>query len=313
MPEPVAVRLLVLARPRGAVLIASLPLVGFGFAHWERGSTVSPLVVAPSLALLVSAWLVAHAGSMWLNAHLDRDAGPVLLGRAVAVPPVTPVAGYVAAALAPVIAWALGPVPFACALACAVLSILYSHPRTALKGRPIGGPLVNGLGYGAISPLAGFAAADGIPTWRALVSLVLAVLFLLGTYFAAQVFQGEEDRRRGYRTLVVTHGPGWTLAVAHACLRASVLGMLACALVGVFPRVLLATAPIWMLTERFVARWRLTPSLDRGGGLVLRLAAFALASVVLAYADHFWQLAHDLPAGGCGTAIVPDVLASICA
>lgn len=312
MSEPAALRLIVLARPRGAVLIASLPLVGFGYALWERGSTVGLLSVAPSLGLLACSWLVGHAGAMWLNAHLDRDRGPVLLGRPVVVPPIAPFAGHAALVVSSLLAWPLGALPFACALACALLSILYSHPRVALKGRPIGGPLVNGAGYGTLSPLAGFAAADGVPTWRAGASLALAVLFILGTYFAAQAFQSDEDRRRGYRTLVVTHGPGWTLAVAHACLRASALGMLAFALAGAYPRALVLTVPIWLLAERHLIAWRRAPSTDRGGGLVARLAAGALATIVLAYADHFWLLAQDRPGGGCGTALVPDVIVRLC-
>ncbi len=312
MSEPVLLRMIVLARPRGALLIASLPLVGFGYALWERGSTVAPHVVAPELGLLAAAWVVGHAGAMWLNAHLDRDHGPVLLGRAVPVPRSAPLAGYLALAASSALAWPLGPPTFACALACAVLSVLYSHPRVALKGRPIGGPLVNGGGYGTLSPIAGFFAAEGVPTWRSAASLALAVLFILGTYFAAQAFQSDEDRQRGYRTLVVTHGPGWTLAVAHACLRASVLGMLACALFGAYPRALLVTIPVWLLAERHLEAWRRTPSVDRGGGLVARLAGGVAATIAAAYADHFWLLAQGRLGGGCGTAIVPQALALVC-
>ena len=33
-----------------------------------------------------------------------------------------------------------------------------------LKGQPIGGPLVNGFGYGSLSPVAGWAAAEGVLT-----------------------------------------------------------------------------------------------------------------------------------------------------
>lgn len=308
----VALQWIALARPRGAVLIASLPLVGFGYAHWERGSTVTLGAAAPRLALLAGAWLVGHAGAMWLNAHLDRDRGPVLLGRPVPVPPGTALAGYLALIAAPLVAMPLGAMPFACSLACAILAVLYSHPRIALKGRAVGGPLVNGVGYGALSPLAGFAAGDGAPTWRAAITLVLGVLFILGTYFAAQAFQADEDRRRGYRTLVVTHGPAWTLAVAHGCLRAAVIGALACTVAGAYPRALLASIPVWWLADRHLVAWRRAPASDCGGALVARLAAGVVVCIALAYADHFWLLAEHRPAGGCGTAIVPDALLPRC-
>ena len=305
-------RLIVLARPRGAALISALPLVGFGYALWERGSTVGPHVVAAPIALLMSSWLLGHAGAMWLNADLDRDQGPVLFGRAVEVPSSAVPAGYLALVISVALALPLGAVTFTSALGCAILSVLYSHRRIALKGSAIGGPLINGLGYGSLSPIAGFAAGSGVPTWRALMSLALAVLFILGTYFAAQAFQGDEDRRRGYRTMVVTHGPAWTLAVAHACLRAAVIGALIAAAVGVYPRLFLVSVPGWLVADRFLARWRLTPSVDCCGGLVKRLAIGVVLVLSAAYLDHFWLLWQGLPGGGCGTAIVPDAVAGIC-
>jgi len=305
-------RLIVLARPRGAALISALPVVGFGYALWERGSTAGPHVVAGPLAFLMSSWLLGHAGAMWLNADLDRDQGPVLFGRAVEVPASVVPAGYLALAVSVALALPLGAIAFTSALGCAVLSVLYSHRRIALKGSAIGGPLVNGLGYGSLSPIAGFAAASGVPTWRALVTLALAVLFILGTYFAAQAFQGDEDRRRGYRTMVVTHGPAWTLAVAHACLRAAVIGALIAALAGVYPRAFLASLPGWLLADRYLARWRLTPSADHAAGLVKRLAIGVVLVIVAAYVDHFWLLWHGHPGGGCSTAIIPDAIAPIC-
>ncbi len=310
--QSTASRLLILARPRGAALITCLPLVGFGYALWEVGSTVHPKVVAGSLALLASVWVFGHAGSMWLNAALDQDEGPVLLGRPVRVPPAAGRAGYLALAGSVALALPLGTVPLVATLICAVLAALYSHPRLALKGSPVGGPLVNGLGYGTLSPVAGWAAAGGVPTWRALVSLVFGVTFIFGAYFAAQAFQGEDDRRRGYRTLVVTHGAAWTLAVAHACLRLSVLGLLVMAALGAYPRALLVGAPLWLWADRHLSAWRRTPSANRSGPLVSRLAWAAALTVAAAYADHFWLLAHDLSPGGCGTRIVPDALRTIC-
>ena len=308
-------RLIALARPRGAILISSLPLVGFGFGLWERGSNVAPWVVAPKMLGLFLAWLVGHAGAMWLNAELDRDEGAVLFGEPVAVPRGTALAGYAALAVSVLLALGLGPVPGGCAAINAVLAILYSHPRVALKGRPIGGPLVNGLGYGILSPLAGWAVSGSPFTWRTALVLVLGASFILGVYFSAQAFQREEDAARGYRTLVVTHGPRWTLDVARACLLVSMVGMSLAALIGAFPRAAFATAPLWFLADRHLRRWRD----EEGGGtgahsarLVGLLTVGILVGIGAAYADHFAAMARGEPLGGCGTAIVPEALAAHC-
>jgi 4-hydroxybenzoate polyprenyltransferase len=307
--------LLWLARPKGAWLVATLPLIGFGYGLWERGSTISPLVVLPTLALLFFAWLVGHAGAMWLNAVLDQDHGPVLLGRAVPVPRGTAAAGYVALSVSVALAAPLGVVPALCTLGCAIGSVLYSHPRIALKGEAIGGPLVNGVGYGALSPIAGWAAADVVPTWRAGLTLALVVCFILGAYFAAQAFQQDEDTRRGYRTLVVTHGPRWTLSSARACLIVASTGMLGLAAIGVYPRALLVAAPALLWADRHLVRWRRVPGGGNGGWaarLVVRLGVTAVIVVAAAYAHHFGQIASEAPPGGCGTAVVPDALAATC-
>jgi 4-hydroxybenzoate polyprenyltransferase len=228
------------------------------------------------------------------------------------VPHIARAAGYVALATSPLLALPLGALPFACALACAVLSTLYSHPRTAWKGHPVLGPLVNGLGYGTLSPIAGWAAASGVFTWRAVATLALIALAIFAIYFAAQAFQRDEDTRRGYHTLVVTHGPRVTLAAAHMLLRITILGALALAAIGVYPRVVLASAPAWLWADRFLARWRSAPEESRAGGLMLRLSAAGIATLLAIYAQQAWHLWWSEPPGGCGTEIVPAALLAAC-
>lgn len=306
---------MILARPKGAALITSLPLVGYGYGLWERGSMAHPLVVFPAVSILIATWLLGHAGAMWLNAELDRDEGEVLLGEAVEVPARTGFYGYIALVLSVLVSFGIGGWTSACALVCALLSILYSHPRVALKGGAFGGPLVNGLGYGSLSPIAGWAAASPVFTWRAAASLVLAVSFILGVYFAAQAFQAEEDRARGYRTLVATHGPRFTLVVARVCIAIAGLGACALAVAGALPRHTLAGFPLWILADRHLGRWAKKPnggSEDDATHLVALVTFAGVLSIAGVFVDHFTELIAGNPVGGCATAIVPDALASLC-
>ncbi|MGE0791701.1 MAG: UbiA family prenyltransferase [Sandaracinaceae bacterium] len=304
-----------LARPRGLLLIALIPCAGFGFALWDRGSTVAFGHVALPLLTLWLAWGLGHAGSLWLNAMLDRDEGGVLFGPSVRVPKIAGPLGYLALALSLAVAWPLGAIPLACTLICAVLAVLYSHPRVALKGRPLGGPLVNGVGYGTLSPLAGFAAADGIFSWRAYIIIALIAVFILGVYFAAQAFQADEDRDRGYRTLVVTHGPRVTLTLARVCVGAAALIAISAAAAGAFPRLVLLTIPAWLWSDRYLARWRELP--DGGDAKVAaqwvgRVCVAGLSALLAVYVDQLHKLWIGAPPGGCGTAIVPEALRAIC-
>lgn len=308
-------RLIALARPKGALLIASLPVTGFGYGLWEVGSTIHPIYVAGTLSLLFGTWVFAHAGTMWLNAALDEDQGEVLLGRPVKVPKRAALYGYVAIGGAVAVIYTIDRVTFGCAVICAVLSVLYSHPKLALKPTPLGGPLVNGVGYGALSPIAGWAATGAPITWRAVVTVSLGVIFLLGIYFMAQVFQYEEDAERGYRTLVVTAGPKVTLRVASGCLIVSAGAAVALCVLGVYPRAVLASVPFWIWMVVHLRGWAKAPdggTQRHADRLVLIVTLAVVAAIAGAYGHQVHAILNGLPTGGCGTAIVPPALVDVC-
>ena len=295
---------LALARPLGGLSLLVYPLVGYGFALWDHSAEIGGL---GDLALLCAAWFVASAGTMWLNARLDgAESGALFAEAPTAAPPaflgwlgtVAIGAGVVLSALAGL------RVLLPC-LGCAALSFLYSHPRTRWKAHPVLGPAVNALGYGTLSPLAGWAVARVPPTPRAIVVLVCIALFTLGATFAAQAFQREDDARRGYRTLVVTHGPRVCLAVTRwtTALPAAVLGALA--LAGYFPRLLLVGVPFLAVVDRHLRRWQ---SATGGGtpklalGYMARMLGLGTIFIGLATVDFVIDLAADRPPAGLGTA-----------
>jgi len=214
-----------------------------------------------NLVPVLLAWSLLHAGTLWLNAAVDRDEGEVLMGRSVPPPQGTAVAGYAALAGCVALAAVAGPWVLASAAVCAVLAVLYSHPAVMWKGHPLGGPVVNLVGYGLLSPMAGYAVARVPVTARSLSVWVLVALGILGTYFAAQAFQQEEDAARGYRTLVATHGPKAPLWAARVCIGLAMAGGLALAAVGWLPRGCLVVAPGWWVLDRWMIRW-----LDQPGG-----------------------------------------------
>jgi hypothetical protein len=61
--------LAVLARPWGLPWVLMLPLVGYGFAHWNAALEARAVT---DLAVAITAWALLHCGTMWLNAALDR-------------------------------------------------------------------------------------------------------------------------------------------------------------------------------------------------------------------------------------------------
>lgn len=291
-----------LSRPRGSWLVAAIPLLGWGFAHWDR----AVLIWRPGdAAVVAAAWVVLHVGTLWLNAARDRDTGDVLFGGTAPPPPGTARLGLIALALALFLAVLAGPAPALCAAGCVALAVLYSHPRTAWKGHPVLGPVVNVVGYGVLSPLAGWLLVPAPPTARGLTTLGAFALAILGATFAAQAFQEHEDRARGDHTLVVTHGPRATLRAARLALTLAGVGGLTLAALGWFPRSVLLAAPAVLASDVWMARWSRAP--DGGTArdahvMVLLGITGLLLAVGGATVDYTHDVFADRPVAGLGTA-----------
>lgn len=278
-----------LARLKGTPVLLLVPLLGWGLAHWDLAL---PPTNVSGLLLVLAAWTVAGWGTMWLNAALDGEEGGALFANSsnIQVAPTSlQIAGYTTLALAIVLSFlASRSSGVACAV-CAILSVLYSHPRTRWKEHPWLGPLVNASGYGMASCLAGWFVVTNAVSLRAWLAFALLTTFVVGITFGAQAFQREDDARRGYRTLVVTHGPEACLRAAHACVRVTAIGVTSAIALGLYPRVCLLGAPAFILSELWMRRWRKLPNggapSDAAGLLIRMLAAGALL-IFLAYADY---------------------------
>ena len=275
-----------LARPRGTLLLLLVVLFGYGFGHWDGALDLTrPLALAGVLA----AWILLSAGTLWLNAVLDGEEGGALFAReGVGRPPHLAAWAYGALGLAAAIATlADRRAGLACA-ACAILSVLYSSPRTRWKAHPVLGPAVNALGYGLLTPVAGWAVVQTPLTARAAGAFGFAAIFVVGATFAAQASQREDDARRGYRTLVVTHGPGACIAATRGCTLLGVAAVGALSALGVYPRALLLGLPYFLFPDRALVRWSREP--DGGtpkdaARFLVRMLAGGLLLVAIAWAD----------------------------
>jgi len=167
-------------------------------------------------ALGLLAWVVAlNGGTLALNSAFDRDDDDVAYLRQ---PPPVPVGlavvSFALMLLGLAITWQ-APVGFRWAYAiCALLSIAYSVPPLRLKAVAGADWVINILGFGVISPYAGWALFG-----RPLTAPMGIVFLAFGALFAAfypltQLYQMDADRERGDRTLAIRLGVGSSLSVA---------------------------------------------------------------------------------------------------
>jgi 4-hydroxybenzoate polyprenyltransferase len=177
------------------------------------------------------------------------EAGPWLLPGGVAIQ-------IVGLALAPLVSLAF----FATCLAFAILGVLYSRPVPRFKARPWPSLFTVMIGQGMLGAIAGACAVTDATFGRELAGGVLGAAFLVGgLYPISQVFQMEEDRARGDRTLALALGRRGTVRVASALFA---LGAVCLALSSLSAgrraeAIMFALLPLPMT---FVASWACAPS-----------------------------------------------------
>lgn len=203
-------------RPAEWPIMAAHTALGYLLAVGLEGAAEGRLL-GPAVAGL-ALWVVClNGGTLALNSAFDRDEGDI--GYLTAPPPVP--RHLVAFGLGLMLLGQAGalllPIQFAWAYAaCFVLSVLYSVPPFRFKAVAGADWLINMWGFGALTPYAGWAVT-GLPVDPARFIVILA----FGPLFAAlypltQLYQFEEDRRRGDRTLALLLGMRRSLLVALA-------------------------------------------------------------------------------------------------
>ncbi|MBK6683270.1 MAG: UbiA prenyltransferase family protein [Deltaproteobacteria bacterium] len=162
------------------------------------------------LVQFVVVHLLLNGGVTAYNSYFDDDDGPI---GGLARPPKM-VRWMLPASLAVQIlglvgaAWTEGPLFLGLYLGTMGLSVLYSTNGIRWKGRPLLSFLAVGIGTGTNTYWMGYLAASGdtsLPPPVLAGGLGTACL-LLSLYPVSQVFQLDEDQRRGDRTFAGTYG-----------------------------------------------------------------------------------------------------------
>lgn len=227
---PVARTLLIHLRLHFQLLLVPVFLWAWLVALHDHPGGARPITTGVLIAF-VCLHVFLYGGATAFNSYYDRDEGPI--GGLQHPPPVVPallpfslavkLAGLVLAAF--VNAWFL-----AIAVLLALLSVAYSRSWPRLKGRPWGSLVTVGAGQGALVYVAVWAAVRGdvrsVLDPTAVLGAVAAAGLIVGLYPLTQLFQIDEDRARGDRTVAVAWGVRGSFAASFASLAVGGLAML---------------------------------------------------------------------------------------
>ena len=256
-------------------------------AHFLLGTLLARGFQAPLKATALG-WLVfvalLNGGTLAINSAFDQDTGDIGYLRQPPKPPrhLLLVSSLMLAAslglgflLPPVFAWSNA--------VCVAMAVLYSVPPARLKARAGWDLLINCLGFGLLTPLAGWGLT-GRPVPAGIWSLVVGFGFLFGAlYPPTQIYQIDEDRARGDRTLVIGLGEGASLGFATGLALVAHLwfawGALQC---GRPPWPLLLSLVAWMaVLVPWWSDWRAWTPKQHMNGMYRSLAAWAITDVSL--------------------------------
>jgi 4-hydroxybenzoate polyprenyltransferase len=242
------------------------------------------------------AWVVClNGGTLAVNSAFDRDEGDIAYLRE---PPPPPQRLFVFGLL--LMAFGLGvaarlPRGFTTAYtACFLMSLAYSVPPLRLKAVAGADWVINMLGFGTLTPYAGWAAT-GVPLDSARLVVLLAFCPLFAAlYPLTQLYQFEEDRRRGDNTLGLRLGVRGSLIVSQVgCIIAFALFALAGVSAGWrwggggtlrWVGVLAAFGAWTAVLAAWTGRQNTMTASDHQRGMYFALAAWALTDLVVVLA-----------------------------
>ena len=274
-------------RPAEWPIMAGHTLLGYVLAVGVQGAGSGEQLGNALLALVI--WVVfLNGGTLAINSVFDRDEGDI--GYLNAPPPLPRYLLHFSVALlvaGQLLALRL-PLGFQIAYAiCFILSVLYSVPPFRFKAVAGVDWVINMWGFGTLTPYAAWAATGRpLDLGHGLVLLAFCPLFA-GLYPLTQLYQFEEDRRRGDRTLALILGMRASLIVA---ILSSLLafgcfaGAVAVLSVGWKGSTLLVPLSLWLavLMPWFAGYAAWTPK-QHQRGMYRALAAWAITDLTVLF------------------------------
>jgi lycopene elongase/hydratase (dihydrobisanhydrobacterioruberin-forming) len=239
------------------------------------------------LALGLFLWVVLlNGGTLAINSAYDRDTGDIGYLKAPPAPP-RHLASFSFALMlvGQLLAFRLGFAFAAVYAVCFFMSVIYSVPPLRLKAVAGADWVINMIGFGTLTPYAGWAMSGRpLEGWAALLLIGFTPLFA-ALYPLTQLYQFDEDRARGDRTLALVLGmrPSLVSALVATLLAFAFFG--AAAWLGpanaLWPLLLVALAAWLLVLVPWLRRHQHMTPAQHQRGMYAALHAWAVTDVAV--------------------------------
>lgn len=278
-------------RPAEWPIMAAHTALGYFLAVGVAGVLAGVHLTVALAGLVV--WVVfLNGGTLAINSAFDRDEGDIGYLKAPPPPPrYLAVFAFLLMATGQVLAFRLQR-GFGIAYAiCFLMSVLYSVPPIRLKAVAGLDWVINMVGFGTLTPYAGYVITGAAPSLPHRLVLLSFMPLFASLYPLTQLYQFEEDRQRGDRTLALILGMRRSLELAVAAALVA-FGLLVWAglrsgwafagndLLRWGGLAVAAGGWAWVLLPWLARHERMTPA-QHQSGMYAALAAWAVTDVVV--------------------------------
>lgn len=160
-------------------------------------------------------FIFISGGTVAYNSYYDKDEGPVNFIKNPPKPTKSLLILSIIFKLSGIILSLL--INFKFFIVCVTfvfLSVLYSHPKFRFKTKYGLDLVINGVGYGSLSILGGWLCTTSEINFKIIFLSIIAFFIVSTGHPLTQIFQYEDDKKKGDKTFVVIFGPKKSLLVS---------------------------------------------------------------------------------------------------
>lgn len=204
-------------------------------------------------------WVVCLNGAtLAINSYYDKDEGAVgWLENPPRIPKYLNVFSWTLFAIGFILSSYINRKFFIAYTINFILSVLYSVPPFYWKRKTGFDLFVNALGYGVLTMYAGYSLLDVALTPQMIIILLVIFIMWGAGYPLTQIYQIEEDKNRGFKTLAIALGKKGSLIFSFILALLVLIILVISFILGYFSSRIFIMVPLFILGLVYLLNWYL--------------------------------------------------------